>query len=202
MRNITTKEKVTKIENGFIRRHGKDIGATNQSSDSVLKAQGLHAVVQIEDDSLRAVGIENGTCLLMRPGYSDRIGDSEPLTIWQRQDVELSADVRPPVLVGYAYDNFGDTCIAKPNGTTAVLNKRRGPYRNRCKWVLLGVIAGSIAYTEFPSSAKADEELGMGINEIEATCSVCSATRKGSKPFLSSVRWLIREKRTKCPECW
>jgi hypothetical protein len=111
------------------------------------------------------------------------------------------------VLVAFRFDDFGDTTFQLPNGETIRFTpKERRTIKIDNKWMdltRLGRVAAILEYKTFLFSETSDEAETADITERTIKCDVCeTATITGSDAFFSSMGWLVKKNRIKCPECW
>ncbi len=99
------------------------------------------------------------------------------LTVWDLEN-------RERLLIGYAYENFGDVAVVNGVGELISFDKDRAK--------LVGVVVSVMR-----EMCRSTPEV-----EISVVCSECGKSDKGTRKFLKSDGWKLKIERQLCVHCW
>lgn len=142
-------------------------------------SSGKLTIVGITGSSLESIGIYPGDGIAIH--RTNKIQEDQ-LTMWDVFDID------DHYITGFAYENFGDISIMRPD--KMIIRRRKKDVK------LLGVVVGILRDANPPSQYDVDSRQA----EISVICCDCGKTETGSEKFLKAQGWCLKNK-PRCVKC-
>jgi hypothetical protein len=130
----------------------------------------------VSGDYLKPYGINKGDIIVAH--HAETYAEDKP-SLWFLSDEKY-------LVIGFAFDNFGDISICQPDGTVIRYKKRQAQFCGNAVYIIRSLDVLSPFETVEPAAERPSED------ELTAVCSECEKTETGSRRFLKAQGWKLK----------